>query len=313
MAARLDSCIDCGMSEFAVDYLGSDEVYVNDNWLDIPSYSRRWDFPTENAEELLLRVVLFANSPVLDFFAGSGTTCAVAHKTGRSWIGVESGEHFGAVTLRRMKAVLAGDPGGISNQVSWKGGGAFKYLRLESYEDTLNNLELRRAPAVQTVLDGAPSAREDYLLRYMLDLETQGSASLLDVERFADPFAYRLDISEGGETRNVVVDLVETFNWLLGLRVERLRAADGYRTVEGTNPDGERVLVIWRRLAEQAADNAALEQFFTAQGYATRPEGRALDRVYVNGDCTLGNLRAMDDRCKVLLTEAEFKRLMFEA
>ena len=125
---------------------------LKNNWTDIPGYSRRWDFPTENSEILLKRVIESTSNEgdlVMDFFLGSGTTTAVAHKLRRKWIGIEVGEHFyGYETnngpsgiLVRMKEVLSGkgnhEPCGISREVNWKGGGFFKYYELEQYEDTL--------------------------------------------------------------------------------------------------------------------------------------------------------------------------------
>jgi Adenine specific DNA methylase Mod len=77
---------------------------------------------------------------VMDFFLGSGTTTAVAHKLGRKWIGVEMGEHFYTVVLPRMKKVLAYDKSGISKEVNeYQGGGFFKYYELEQYEEALAN------------------------------------------------------------------------------------------------------------------------------------------------------------------------------
>lgn len=85
------------------------------------------------------------NQLILDFFLGSGTTTAVAHKLGRKWVGVEMGEHFYSVILPRMKEVLAGkgnhEPCGISKEVNWQGGGFFKYYELEQYEDTLRRVK----------------------------------------------------------------------------------------------------------------------------------------------------------------------------
>ena len=76
----------------------------------------------------------------MDFFLGSGTTTAVAHKLGRKWLGVEMGEHFYSVVLPRMKKVLAYDKSGISKEVKdYQGGGFFKYYELEQYEETLAN------------------------------------------------------------------------------------------------------------------------------------------------------------------------------
>ena len=81
------------------------------------------------------------NSIVLDFFAGSGTTCAVALKLGRKFLGVEMGEHFYKVIIPRLKKVIAGFQSGISKETEYKGGGAFRYYELESYEEALANCE----------------------------------------------------------------------------------------------------------------------------------------------------------------------------
>ena len=101
-----------------------------------------------------------------------------------------------------------------------------KVIRLESYEDALNNLETRRTDTQQTLLDaaeaqGVDGLKEQYLLRYMLDVETRGSQSLLNVQAFTDPTAYKLKVKRPGsdESREVNVDLLETFNWLIGLTV----------------------------------------------------------------------------------------------
>jgi len=121
---------------------------VTDNWTDITGYSSSWNFPTENSEILLKRVIESTSSEgdlVLDFFLGSGTTIAVAHKLKRKWIGVEMGEHFWTVVFPRMKKVLFYDRSGISKEKDVKenynernAGGFFKYYELEQYEDTLS-------------------------------------------------------------------------------------------------------------------------------------------------------------------------------
>jgi hypothetical protein len=112
-----------------------DKRAVGTNWTDIPGYSTnpRWGLKTENSEVLLKRVIESSSDlgqKVMDFFLGSGTTVAVAHKMGRKWIGVELGDHFSSVVMRRMKMVLAGEKGGISKEQGWKGGGAFKYVHV---------------------------------------------------------------------------------------------------------------------------------------------------------------------------------------
>jgi adenine-specific DNA-methyltransferase len=91
-------------------------------------------FPTPKPERLLHRVLSIATNPgdlVLDSFAGSGTTGAVAHKIGRRWIMVELGEHCHTHIIPRLKKVIDGeDPGGITEVVGWRGGGGFRYYRI---------------------------------------------------------------------------------------------------------------------------------------------------------------------------------------
>lgn len=91
-------------------------------------------FPTPKPERLLCRILQLASNKgdlILDSFAGSGTTGAVAHKMGRRWIMVELGEHCHTHIIPRLKKVIDGtDQGGISKSVNWKGGGGFRYYRL---------------------------------------------------------------------------------------------------------------------------------------------------------------------------------------
>jgi adenine-specific DNA-methyltransferase len=91
-------------------------------------------FQTPKPERLIKRVLELATEPgdlVLDSFAGSGTTGAVAHKMGRRWIMVELGEHCHTHIIPRLKKVIDGeDKGGITESVGWKGGGGFRYYRL---------------------------------------------------------------------------------------------------------------------------------------------------------------------------------------
>ena len=90
-------------------------------------------FTTPKPERLIQRILTIASNPgdlVLDSFLGSGTTAAVAQKMGRRWIGVEMGEHARTHCLPRLKKVIEGEEGGISQAVGWKGGGGFQFLKL---------------------------------------------------------------------------------------------------------------------------------------------------------------------------------------
>jgi adenine-specific DNA-methyltransferase len=101
---------------------------------EVKSFNPGDSFATPKPEKLLKRILDLATKPgdlVLDSFAGSGTTGAVAHKMGRRWIMVELGEHCHTHIIPRMKKVIDDeDAGGISRAVDWKGGGGFRYYRL---------------------------------------------------------------------------------------------------------------------------------------------------------------------------------------
>ena len=90
-------------------------------------------FLTPKPERLMQRIIHIATDPgdlVLDSFLGSGTTAAVAHKMGRRWIGVEMGKHAVTHCVPRVSKVIAGEQGGISKSVGWRGGGGFRFYRL---------------------------------------------------------------------------------------------------------------------------------------------------------------------------------------
>ena len=178
----------------------------------------------------------------------------------------------------------------------------------------------------------------NYLLSYMLDKETEDSMSLLSIDGFKNPFDYKLNIADGLETKETAVDFVETFNYLIGLTVDSFSAkayfdvepvhdenSPGkvklnttkygageyvFKEVEGVLRTGEKVLIIWRnRTGDIAKDNAALDAYFEKKRYNTRDF--EYDRIYVNGDNNLPNLKLADERWKVVLIEEEFKKKMF--
>jgi len=252
---------------------------------------------------------------VLDFFAGSGTTIqAVLQQNAedggqRLFIAVEMGKYFETTTKVRAIRSLSNPTWKDGRPIGEKpGSGFFKYVMLESYEDALNNLEMKRSEQQGMLLNADAEMREQYTLSYMLDVESRGSQSLLNVEAFRNPDEYKLRVERNGETQLVNVDLVETFNWLLGLTVKHIDVIRGVRVVEGTAPNGDRVLVLWRNIDQM--DNDALDKWFEKQDYNTRE--MVYDVFYVNGDNNLENLRRSDQTWKVRLIEEEFQRLMFD-
>lgn len=249
--------------------------------------------------ELIMRIlVLHKSVRTIDYFAGSGTT---AHATialnredngHRKYILIEMGDHFDTVLKPRVQKVVYSP--------DWKDGKAtapvhgvshcFKYLRLESYEDALNNL------VVDEEKGAAFAGLTDYFLKYMLDVETKGSASLMNVEEFANPFGYKLVVKKPGseERETRVVDLVETFNYLIGLRVKQTSAVKAY-TAQFERPkdeelpeDGHTKLVVKgrMRLVARGEDNDEPQwKFRTVEGWIPKnrvtPNDGAKERVLV--------------------------------
>jgi adenine-specific DNA-methyltransferase len=186
---------------------------------------------------------------VLDYFAGSGTTGHAVINLNRAdgghrkYILVEMGDYFDTVLRPRIAKVIYSD--------SWKDGKpttrqsgishCFKYLRLESYEDTLNNLRFDDDPGRIKAIASSPSLKEDYMLHYLLDVETRGSQSLLNIDAFSDPTAYTLTVKKPGSDEYVTrpVDLMETFNYLIGLRVTHIAAPQTFTAAFAHVPDPE--------------------------------------------------------------------------
>lgn len=155
-----------------------------------------------------------------------------------------------------------------------------KYISLESYEDTLNNLELKK-PKVD-LFDNNPELKDDYLLNYMFDVESRGS--LLSTDNFKKPFDYTMKIAvdSAGAFEEQKIDLVETFNYLIGLTVKHIDAQPerGFVTVTGTLPSGETCLVLWRDC--EKIDYEGLNKL--CDKLALNPADNEFDVVYINGD-----------------------------
>ena len=141
----------------------------------------------------------------------------------------------------------------------------------------------------------------------MLDVETQDS--LLNLEWFIDPFNCYLNITKNNEMKPTKVDLVETFNYLIGLVVENYAVPkDGYVVITGKNLAGEKILIVWRDCNKH--DNQSLNEFLTKSKY--NPLDSEFNRIYVNGDNNVENLKVGEERWKVILIEEEFHLRMFE-
>lgn len=310
---------------YELDYEGK---ISPDYWVDIPSFSTAMTarersvkmlgiyFETQKPEKLIKRVLETSSKEsdiILDYFLGSGTTTAVAHKLGRKWIGVEMGDYFEDIPLKRMKIVLAGDKSGISREVNWQGGGFFKYHILEQYEDTLDNIELTSNKHAELKFG------DDYILKYFLDYETRENPCLLNIDQLKKPFSYKLKVNleEIGEPQEMIVDIPETFNYLLGLKIKKIKAREiaspssrndkrrKYLFVLGEK-EGKDIAIVWR----EYDDNWNEDDFKEDKEFIIKElEPWSPHIVYVNGQSVL-TPKLGKHTAEIRYVEPEFKNLM---
>jgi len=190
---------------------------------------------------------------ILDYFVGSGTTGHAVIDLNREDMGsrkyilIEMADYFHTILKPRIQKVM------FSNK--WKDGTPldtegyshiFKYITLEQYEDTLNNIAF-----TQKTLD--VSSYDDYLIEYMLDFETKESLCRFGITTITDPWAYQLKFYDENVPRTQNVDLIETFNYLLGIHVKGYRTFTNgkirYRVVIGSKNDAV-IVVIWRKMQD---------------------------------------------------------------
>ncbi|MDP2856367.1 MAG: DNA methyltransferase [Bacillota bacterium] len=237
---------------------------------------------------------------ILDFFAGSGTTghsiINLNREDGgtRKFILVEMGEYFDTVLLPRIKKVTYspewkdGKPKRMATpEEAARSPRIVKYIRLESYEDALNNIEVNEQ-AGQAALKF-----DDYMLSYMLDWETRESPTRLNLRQLAAPFAYKLRITRNQATHEQVVDVPETFAYLLGLHVRTRRVHDdnGRRyLVDRGALDHREVVVIWRDTAEWEQKEYERDRTFVAE----QKLAEGTDEVFINGDSLIPGARSLD-------------------
>jgi len=264
-----------------------------------------FDFPksVDAVKDSLLVCSADSQATVLDYFAGSGTTAQAVIDLNREdngerkYILVEIGGYFDTVLKPRVQKVTYAAEWKNGQPVEGSEGSshAFQYLRLESYEDTLDNLDLEPEAAPTGLF---PPERDDYLLRYFLDHETRQGR--LNVESFATPFDYQLRVRRQGVETRVGVDLLETANFLLGLTVQARRAYEHqgrtYRAVFGTAGD-QFVVVIWRDTAglDLPAEAAFIQaKILRPPGSAETSEVLEPDRVYINGDSHVPHAQSIE-------------------
>lgn len=235
--------------DIARDY--SKGSFIKDVWNDIPiirqndvygEFIKNGENLTQKPEALLQRIIKASsdeNSIVLDFFAGSGTTCAVALKLGRKFLGVEMGKHFYKVVIPRLKKVIAGFQSGISKETEYKGGGAFRYYKLESYEEALANCEYVLKIGNDKKINSIPYNINDYYNEnidfYEGIIDYRKSRKLIKKLNKAENEPITINMS--AEYREEF-DIFQTIANLMNLKIKRLFLdKNGFESCEYDNGD----------------------------------------------------------------------------
>ncbi|QQE11527.1 site-specific DNA-methyltransferase [Planctomycetota bacterium] len=311
-----------------------------------------FDFP--KAQKLVqdcIQASLKSSGPacLMDFFAGSATTGHAAINLNRDrnnedikFVLVEMGTYFSSVVKPRITKVLY--------STEWKNGKAVKhgegtsalvkYFSLESYDDAMTNLPT----PTDGIFNQADTKTKEALITYALDIEL--GPHMLNLKAFENPWDYKIKAQLAGsdEIKEESVDLIETFNYLLGLKVhaygpiesyaaefektdhpddkgklkvaKRLKKAqDGpyiFQRIEGELLDGTKVLVVWRKLTGDAEKDAAvLDQWMDKHSEKTsdRSPYREFKYTYLNGPVTLP--QPTQDIRSVYPIEETFKDRMF--
>jgi adenine-specific DNA-methyltransferase len=286
--------------------------------------SGRDKFENPKDERVLARQmtpVLGADGFAFDFFAGSGATAHAVigmnrdDGAGRRFVLVEMADYFDTVLLPRLQKVMFtpewkdGEPVRTATKEEAKRTPRLlKVLRLEGYEDALHNLatdqtrerELPRAKAFKEKIGG-----DACRLTYMARLPLEASASMLNLAKLEHPFAYTIEVLGEDGPRRETVDLVETFNFLYGLHVQRIETwhddtgKRDYRAVKAKNANGRRVLVLWRDM--EKLDPAVEREFLEARLKKDGP----FDEAWINGDTATPGVQSLDGVFKRLLEEEE--------
>ena len=280
---------------------GSDDNAQNDLKYFFPNPK-----PVRIGEYIIAIAAPDSQAIVLDCFAGSGTTGHAVINLNRSdggqrkFILVEIGEYFYTEILPRIKR--------ISYAPEWKDGEPcrpatqeeidrspriIKYLGLESYEDSLDSIEFDTTDEQQKLDERLGN---EYLVKYMLNWETKASAALMNTNKMSCPFSYHLQVHINGDKHKCKVDLPETFNWLLGLKVHMREVYHDkdrrYLVYRGETSDhsGHRVVVIWRETDGWNQDDYARDRQFIRDNRIAI----GTDTVYTNGGSCIPGAKSIE-------------------
>ncbi|MBA2861826.1 site-specific DNA-methyltransferase [Methanococcus maripaludis] len=243
--------------------------------------------------EFIINYLADESSLVLDFFAGSGTTGHAVINLNkedngkRKFILVEMGQYFDTVLKPRIQKAIYSenwkdgkplDNNGSTNQI-------IKYHKLEQYEDTLNNIEFK-IPTL-TALES-----KDYAIKYMLEFESRDNNVFLNLDNLDNPFNYILKIEQNNEIKEQKIDLIETFNYIAGITVNKIYKTNSdnvsYVVVSGKR-NGNSVIVIWRNKDDKFDPTA--DKDFVENNILTEQ----VDEIFMNGNSLVTNAKPLDE------------------
>ncbi len=227
-------------------------------------------------------------SIIIDFFPGSGTTFHATQKLNRTektstkTLLIEQGGYFYTIIIPRIKK--------IAYTFDWKDGKPkndgmnglgvfFKYQRLEQYEEALENIAFTaNKEAQQQAL-----AFDQYIPKYMLEFETKNSQTLVNTAAMKDPWDYKLKVWDGFTyDTEQAVDLVETFNYLIGLHMQKCitKELNGtkYQFIYGYNNANKDILAVWRSVKDWKLEDYTKDR----EVLSKELENYSFDILYVN-------------------------------
>lgn len=238
---------------------------------------------------------------ILDYFPGSGTTFHATmlfnsiDEGSRKCILIEQGGYVNTIIIPRIKK--------IAYTFDWKDGKPkdgsinglgvfFKYQRLEQYEEALENIAFNASEdAVQKALEF-----EQYIPKYFLEFETKGSQTLVNTAAMQDPWDYKLKVWDGFTyDTEQAVDLVETFNYLIGLHMQKCITKElndkKYQFIYGNNNANKNILVVWRSVKDWSMED------FKADAVALKTELKAFeyDLLYINNQAHIESYQPIEE------------------
>jgi len=260
--------------------------------------------PTELIKYLIRAVTYFENEGIiLDFFAGTGTTAQStlelnsADNGNRKYILIEKEDYFEKLLIPRIQKIMFSSKWKDGSPISNEGyNHIYKSICLEQFSDCFWNIFLKEESYLYPDVS-------DRKIKYIIDWSNQESPVSLNFKTFDDPFDYKIILTENGVIKEKNVDLIETFNFLLGLKVINSKIFSNqnrnYHIIFGclNNTEKIKVLVIWRATLGLNLDKEVkfLEEEIIPQFVS--------DEIYINGEFAIKNAKPIG---------ISFNNLMFQ-